>query len=384
MTKYLRIIGSLVLAIFFLKSSAGQELAPDCDEFEMPNQDELTMEAGKYYYLGELFNGEIKDCYSTGKIWYKGDYYNGAPDGIWLMYREDGTMENMTMFAKGIKHGLSEEYYEQGYLRKRQEYKNGLVHGNSYLYYPSGKLRQEHTFVNDTAHGKSVSYFENGNVIKKGQFHKGFPDGFWQVYNDSIGLSWVEGSYKNGVVKGEWKHYLNGSLWKVETYEQNELIKTTFSNPPPAIAEEIAPPPAKRADTSITVTFGDRSRAKLEAEVFDAPDEEASFPGGQVPMQQFIIQNIIYPQEAIELGEQGKVYVSFVVERDGELTNIEVPKSVSKSLDEEAIRLISLMPNWEPGKHKGKTVRTRCMMPINFVLDTGPVIETKKKKRRRN
>lgn len=97
-------------------------------------------------------------------------------------------------------------------------------------------------------------------------------------------------------------------------------------------------------------------------------DEGASFPGGPTAMQQWISKNLQYPQSAIVLGEQGKVYVSFVVEPDGAISNVVVESGVSDDLDREAKRVVRSMPRWKAGKDNGKAVRARCRLPISFNL----------------
>ncbi len=109
----------------------------------------------------------------------------------------------------------------------------------------------------------------------------------------------------------------------------------------------------------------------LTESIIDFPDVEAAFNNGPEAMQQWIAMNVQYPTEAIEMNEQGRVYLSFIVEPDGSITNINVERGVSESLDEEAIRLIETMPKWIPGEANGKRVRTRCRLPINFTLNNG-------------
>ena len=103
-------------------------------------------------------------------------------------------------------------------------------------------------------------------------------------------------------------------------------------------------------------------------EVIEFPDIEATFPGGVLEMKKWVAENVTYPEISIELNEQGRVYVSFVVERDGRITNIKIERGVSKDLDDEAKRVIRNMPNWKPGESKGKRVRTKCSLPINFEI----------------
>ena len=71
---------------------------------------------------------------------------------------------------------------------------------------------------------------------------------------------------------------------------------------------------------------------------------------------------------ALENGIQGKVFVEFVIEKDGSITNVRVLRSVDPSLDKEAIRVVSSMPKWKPGKQRGKAVRVSYTVPINFKL----------------
>lgn len=99
---------------------------------------------------------------------------------------------------------------------------------------------------------------------------------------------------------------------------------------------------------------------------FGGPEPE--FVGGPDSLRAFIARNCIYPPQAIEEEIEGKVLVSFIVEGDGSINTIEVVRSVHPLLDAEAVRLISIMPNWEPMIHKGKPVSMRAGLPIMFLL----------------
>lgn len=103
-------------------------------------------------------------------------------------------------------------------------------------------------------------------------------------------------------------------------------------------------------------------------ELIDFPDVEAEFPGGAAEMSRFINANVVYPEEAIENEEQGKVYVSFVVTKDGSIEGIQVERGVSPSLDNAAVEVLARMPKWNPGKAAGRNVNTRCRLPIVFTL----------------
>jgi len=97
-------------------------------------------------------------------------------------------------------------------------------------------------------------------------------------------------------------------------------------------------------------------------------EEMPKFPGGDEGRIKFLSENIKYPQIARELGIQGPVYATFVVEKDGRITNVKLLRGIGGGCDEEALRVIGSMPKWEPGRQNGKEVRVQFNMPINFKL----------------
>lgn len=109
--------------------------------------------------------------------------------------------------------------------------------------------------------------------------------------------------------------------------------------------------------------------------VMQIPEEMPKFPGGDKALIEFLQKNVKYPVEAQKKGVEGRVVVNFVVEKDGSLTEIKTVRSVDPLLDEEAVRVVSAMPKWEPGKQKGKPVRVRFNVPISFKL-TGSATKT--------
>lgn len=102
--------------------------------------------------------------------------------------------------------------------------------------------------------------------------------------------------------------------------------------------------------------------------VFRIIDDMPEFPGGDYAMQKYIAQNVKYPMLAVENGIQGKVYIRFVVDKEGNIDNIEVVKSVHSSIDKEAVRVVKNMPKWKPGNLNGKPVKVYYNLPINFLL----------------
>ena len=97
-------------------------------------------------------------------------------------------------------------------------------------------------------------------------------------------------------------------------------------------------------------------------------EEMPQFPGGQAALLEYLAKNIKYPVVAEENGIQGRVIVTFVVERDGSITDVKVVKSVDPSLDKEASRVVKAMPRWQPGKQNGSAVRVKYTVPVQFKL----------------
>jgi len=109
-------------------------------------------------------------------------------------------------------------------------------------------------------------------------------------------------------------------------------------------------------------------KPEVSNKVFDVVEEMPHFPGGAAALQAFLSSNTKYPVVAQENGVQGRVTVSFVVERDGSITDVRVVRSVDPSLDREASRVVRSMPRWSPGKQNGSAVRVKYTVPVVFRL----------------
>lgn len=177
---------------------------------------------------------------------------------------------------------------------------------------------------------------------------------------------------------------------EVVAEEEIEIIQTAQVQPPPP------PPQVPEVIEILNVVEDDVEVAEIEIDTEDDKDKEVviqapvqstgigveedadvvfqvvesmpSFPGGDAALFKYLNDNIKYPVIAQESGIQGRVICQFVVNRDGSIVDIEVVRSVDKSLDAEAIRVIERMPRWTPGKQRGKTVRVKYTLPVNFRL----------------
>jgi protein TonB len=107
-----------------------------------------------------------------------------------------------------------------------------------------------------------------------------------------------------------------------------------------------------------------------QKEIFTIAEEMPSYPGGEAERRKFLTDNIQYPQQASEIGLQGTIYVEFVVDSKGNITDVKILRGIGSGCDEEAVRVIKMMPQWHPGKQNGKTVRVLYHMAIGFQLQS--------------
>jgi periplasmic protein TonB len=130
------------------------------------------------------------------------------------------------------------------------------------------------------------------------------------------------------------------------------------------------PTEAPSADEGIQVEEVKEQVIQQEApkEIFTVVEEQPGYPGGDEARIKYLQDNIKYPDEAKELGVQGKVFVTFVVEVDGSITDVRVLRGIGAGCDEEAIRVVRNMPKWVPGKQRGVPVRVQFNLPIKFTL----------------
>jgi len=105
-----------------------------------------------------------------------------------------------------------------------------------------------------------------------------------------------------------------------------------------------------------------------DEQIFFIVEEMPEYPGGEMELRKFIANSVKYPTDAQDKGIQGKVYVTFVVSKDGSIADAKIARGVNPSLDAEALRVVNALPKWMPGKQKGKAVNVSYTVPINFVL----------------
>ena len=173
---------------------------------------------------------------------------------------------------------------------------------------------------------------------------------------------------------------IKSSLVNLEDEEVVEINKPIIPPPPPPPVsipevvevvedEKIIDKPVllldPELDIDIVIETEEEPEPIIEI-VFDIVEETPEFIGGIEKLYEYLGNNIIYPQQAKDFSIQGKVFVQFVVWKDGTIRDVKVVKGTHKLLDKEALRVITNMPNWKPGKQRGKNVNARFTLPIKF------------------
>ncbi|WKN44329.1 energy transducer TonB [Tunicatimonas pelagia] len=188
------------------------------------------------------------------------------------------------------------------------------------------------------------------------------------------------------VVAFEWR----SPIGVIELPERPEIIdevlppiKSTVQEPPKPKVQPVIIPVADEEDIEDVIdivldvdisdptpdfTKMDEPEVEETDEIHIVVEEKPSFPGGEKAFYQYVASKMKYPKLAVRQGIDGRVFVQFVVNRDGSLTDIQVIKGIGGGCDEEAVRVLGSAPRWNPGKQRGKPVRVRMALPIIFQL----------------
>jgi TonB family protein len=200
---------------------------------------------------------------------------------------------------------------------------------------------------------------------------------------DSVSES--ESNLAKGIVKVETLERVDGDV------EYKSPVDTVIVDKDPAtIKKRTAPfkapaPKAEKKESAVTegeMVMGQTGGVDIEPvpmpnpyigpdyyeKLFDVVEEMPSFPGGDRKLMEYLSENIRYPEELADACIQGRVIVSFIVEKDGSISNVKVAKSLDPLLDKEAVRVVSGMPKWIPGRQNGVAVRVRYIIPVTFRL----------------
>lgn len=264
------------------------------------------------------------DTNTDRKLFVVNDFYkNGKPKLI-------GKTKTQKYYLQPS--GTCVEFYPNGRRKSVKNYNDGKLRGEVIEYYPNGKAYitgmyddSSRLIVNQCTDstGKVLAQNGNGHYIK-------YDDGFKQV--DS------EGEIVNGRENGEW-HGILGDTIKYTCMYVNGVGKNGVSH-----------------------------NINGKEYVFLIAVDMPAYKGGIVAFYKYLASNVHYPALAKENYVQGKVYLTFVVDKEGTLTDIKVIRGIGSGCDEESVRVLQQSPKWHPGKLYGVPVRVQYSMPISFTL----------------
>jgi len=247
------------------------------------------------------------------------------------------------------------------------------VHENGYYimryFYPETKqmtyLKTYKTKACMNLHGPFKSWWENGNKRNEGVYQNDKKEETWTFYGWKTGTKESVGDYLENEKTGKWTFYDKKERLKEERIyveglaEGNFTVYDTLGN--------VFKKGVYKADTVFSEEIMVETEDNL-AEQYEVVQEMPEFPGGETKMLEYLYSNISYPYKAREYGVEDLCVVSFVVEKDGSITNVESKIGLCEPMKEECLRIVHSMADFEPGYEDGKPVRVTYYLPIRFKL----------------
>ena len=356
-----------------------------------------------YFGPGKIIEAKRQFLFTGKKFRLAGDY---------LVYKDKGEIQI---------DGSHTFYNKDGSIYKTFGYNKDTI-VSQITYFPDG---QKQTLIpgNNSLNGEYKRWHPNGQLSFSGYFKDNLKNGTFEQFDES-GVSVKKGVYKEGkLISGEkvvadiiytdpdmpakyamgeedLNHYLtkkalasdapkmtfiqkvfslyiafdkNGKIFDIKIatatdLKEDEFIKYLLKDCPafsPALVEGV-PVQSQQPMTLLISRFA--ARLNADERVYDNYDEKPEFPGGSIALRDFLSSNIQYPAQAQREKIQGKVFVNFIINEDGTITNATMARGVHYLLDEEAIRVVKSMPKWTPGKQDGNPVKVSYTLPINFAL----------------
>lgn len=314
-----RLIILMLLGIFYAATSVAQK--KDTSAFYMRHSGELAESKETADYIRLLLPPDT--TVDRDLIVINDFYMNGKRKLIARSYM------NSINFAQGLQ-GTALEYYESGRRKSIRSYERGKPQGDWVEYYKNGRPYTEITYTGKDSLYLKTCYDSTGKVLAENG------RGEWLKFDEFIEGSTIRGPILNGKPDGHWKLKSKDTVYTI-VYQKGRMIS------------------------------GEESLVNSDY-VFFKVDVAPTFPGGDSQLSLFLVKTIKYPVEDLKNEVQGRTVVTFVVERDGSLTNFRIVKAVSATTSAEAIRVLKLSPHWLPGKRSGKTVRVQYAIPVSFTI----------------
>jgi TonB family protein len=315
---------------------------------------------------------------------------------------KDFTMKDQLLmsgvYQHGVKNGIFTFYYPTGQIEAQGEFKNDKRSGLWNYFYTDGRAWREVKFTEDDFFVVSLHDIDGKLLIKDGTGEWSYTYEWHQLAQSLT----IRGTFLDGKKEDEWVcGYTNGDVLYKEVFKKGKFRKGNYTNPNGSVKEEYKEefpnkflPPYKLDVTEkflyikgltqnnypfLTFLPGRWKRISiasqqgslgdtLNGKVFLVVEQPPEFEGGNEAMHKFVAKNIQYPASARKMNIQGTVFISFVINVDGSISEASIIKGISADCDREALRVINMMPNWRPGMQSGKAVRVKFVYPIKFKL----------------
>ena len=279
-------------------------------------------------------------------LWKINEYYrDGSAAASGSSSKKNGSVrEGQWIWYFQNKDGIKIEAIDSSQIKMVCFYNNNKKDGEEIQYYEPGLLREKSIF-NKGVEISTVKYYKNGTIESKSEFEDKKPIARQDFFEN--------GQLKNDI---KFKHDdENISMLVKSYYENGNLMRDSRYDSPNRLDEY----------KFISGKCYDESGKKIPEILFT---RSASFPGGSDVLKEYIRITIRYPREAAKEGAQGKVYVSYTIDKEGNVTKPRIARSVNKYIDEEALRLVRNMPKYLPEIKYGELVNKKYTIPINFSL----------------
>jgi TonB family protein len=230
--------------------------------------------------------------------------------------------------------GVNVEFFPNGGKKSEMSFKDGKLVGDIISYFPNGKIYLTGRYNDSSRLIVNESRDSAGNVLVTGG------NGHWIKYDEAFRVVLSEGNIANGLENGQWQGRLGDTIKYNCTYVNGVVIN----------------------GVSHSINGKDY--------IFTKAEEPPMFKGGISAVYRFLSSHVHYPIEAREKNITGKVYMTFVVDKDGSLTDIKVARGIGGGCDEETLRIFKLSPKWKPGQKFGVPVPVQLIMPFSYMLTT--------------
>ena len=293
-------------------------------------------EPGKWHAQKRIIsNGLLKEdgYYSDAKITVK--------NGPFTIYDFDGHLESVVNYLNNKKTGDWKTYFSNGSIKSTGNYINGKKEGVWTYYFLSGDIERTGEYMDNKVIGPWVNYHDKAGTVAWGRNYNenGKEDGESEFYFENGQLD-KKGNYSNGKKTGEWLYFFqSGEQSGLVNFEDGEVVSEQYWNMDGSDQTDIA-----------------KANAGFQ------------FPGGESEMYSFLGKTMRYPALARDQNIQGRVYVSFYLDPQGNINNATIARGVHPVVDEEALKTVNAMPKWDAGLVRNRAMSIKYNLPILFKL----------------